>query len=87
MKTVTHGQRAQSDKSSELYVESLLYRRKGTVRAAVADEEGFEPGVSNANIPAEGMEKWIIKAERAFNELATVGAFILFLLSFLVLRG
>jgi len=49
-----------------------------TARAVLAEERDTEePTVSDTHVPEQGLEKWVIKAEKAFNELATVGALYL----------
>jgi ubiquinol oxidase len=42
------------------------------VEARVVEEDGFESSADDAELPAKGLEKWIIiPVEKAFNVLAT----------------
>jgi hypothetical protein len=47
-------------------------RGKRKVEARVVEEDGFESSADDAELPAKGLEKWIIPVEKAFNVLATV---------------
>ncbi|KAH8970017.1 hypothetical protein BDL97_02G064400 [Sphagnum fallax] len=46
-------------------------RAKSKVEARVVEEDGFESSADDAELPAKGLEKWIIPVEKAFNVLAT----------------